>query len=66
MTANEDPNYNAKYPEKYNWSLLDSPTLEKLATILSRKIEAECLFRDRPFTGGLRCALNEIANLARL
>lgn len=66
MTVIEDPTFNSEAPEKYNWGLLDSPTLEKLAVEFSSRIHRESLFKDRPYMGGLRYALIEIAKVAKL
>lgn len=54
--------YNANYPERYNWDLLDSHKLSKIAEEISAKIDEDLKTEDRNLVPGLRTALNIIAD----
>lgn len=59
MKPVQSHNYDAAFPEKFDWSTLESPIAARVAMAFSRSI-SEKMESDRSVPG-LRIALNEIA-----
>lgn len=66
MKAEESPDYNHDFPETFNWNLLESRHLTKVAREIKRAIEDDLTTEWRYYTGGLRIALNIIAKHAEI
>jgi len=61
MRVLEHKNFNAEFPEKFNWGLLDSPRVESIAKKIASAIEFDALSASRNCVPGLREALRIIA-----
>jgi hypothetical protein len=55
--------FESDYPENFNWSLLESRKLERVARILQNQCKMDITTTDRIFTPGLRTALNVIKSI---
>lgn len=68
MTANEHNDYDGRFPEHFNWSLLDSRCLSQLACQLTMLINNELKQTPdrRANIPGLRVALRNLARIASL
>ena len=53
--------YNRDFPERYNWSLIDSYKLSELAEAISWRINADLKTEKKIYTPGLRLVLQCIA-----
>ena len=66
MKASESKEFNAEFPENFNWRLVDSISLGYLAIDICIKIQDDLQTNMRGLVPGLRAALVLIADRAKL
>ena len=67
MKASESRDYNREFPEQFTWGHIDSPQLSSIAAQIRNRIEHSFAHDpDRVLIPGLRAALNDIADVAKL
>jgi len=66
MKVEYDAKYDKNFPETFDWELVDSPKIEQIACDIKKSIMFDLASRNRVYAGGLRQALNIIAQHADL
>jgi len=66
MTVKECANYNPMFPEKFPWGSIESISLTNVAFQIVNHIEHDLRSKERNLVPGLRVALNQIAEYAKV
>lgn len=61
MKIFQHKDYNQEFPELFNWGLVDSPTIWRIAEIIIERIKEDMDTDNRNEVPGLRVALRAIA-----